>query len=252
MEEGADSMSKREGPDPGDSSAHREARGQPIGAPSFMTRLAVFGRRATRARLKVRPSGKTLRVSILAVVLAACVALGVYIHSLAPKIKLDGGGEFARDYDRAIEDGLTRAFTFSRMTKSAGSAVRDADPDGINWRAPDLRDRARARDNRARDNDSGGFVGLKGLDGLARDLGGLAKTMRGIADIKLKGLDKFDTDIDLEGFDRLDDFAQGLDAAVRPLGIEDPGEGFGVSQPPPAACSARLPSVPTAPTASCR
>ena len=42
--------------------------------------------------MKMRPSGKTLRVSILAVLLAACVALGVYIHSLSPEIKLDGLG----------------------------------------------------------------------------------------------------------------------------------------------------------------
>ena len=175
--------------------------------------------------MKIRPSGKTLWVSLLAFALAVCVALGVFIHSLAPDLEIEGIGGFAPGFDRRLEERLTRAFTLNGLLSSTGRAVRDGDPDGIDWSAPDSEDRTKAPENRARGGDSGG---LRRLDGLGRDLAGLGKLMRGVGDIKLKGLQEFDLNIDLEGLDRLkglDEFARGLDAAFRPRETENPDEG---------------------------
>ena len=184
-------MSKRKQPGPG--------------APSG---LAAPGRLVRRPGVKIRPSGKILRVSILAVTLAGCVAVGVYVHSLSPEIDINEGrrvGLFLEDIERRLEEELTRTST---RTKSTGSTVPGGNSHGV-----------------ARDGNPGGFGGLKGLDGLGRNSRGLAELTRGIADMKLEGLHEFRPDLDLDELDKIVEFAEAYDEAFRLSGSEDPAEG---------------------------
>ncbi|MCY4441090.1 MAG: hypothetical protein OXE53_12860, partial [Deltaproteobacteria bacterium] len=197
---GADSMSKRKQPGPG--------------APSGLAALGSL------AWVRIRPSGKKLWVSILAVALAACFALGVYIHSLSPDNKFNNRrvSSFPQYLDRRLEEELTRTFTLGASTNSTGSTDRGGNSDEF-----------------ARDGNPGRFGGLNRLDGLGRDFRGLGELMSGIADMKLEGLQSFELDIDLDEFDSLKgigEFTQGLDDAFGLSGSEAPGEGSSADSQP--------------------
>ena len=184
-------MSKRKQPGPG--------------APSGLAALGSL------AWVRIRPSGKKLWVSILAVALAACFALGVYIHSLAPDNKFNNRrvSSFPQYLDRRLEEELTRTFTLGASTNSTGSTDRGGNSDEF-----------------ARDGNPGRFGGLNRLDGLGRDFRGLWELMSGIADMKLEGLQSFELDIDLGEFDSLKgigEFTQGSRWRVRAERERGPG-----------------------------
>ena len=176
--------------------------------------LAPPGRLAWRPGVKIRPSGKILRVSILAVALAGCVAVGVYVHSLSPEVNINKNSRvssFPQDFDRRPEEELPLIFTLGAPTKSTESTVRGGNSDGL-----------------ARDGSPGGFGGLERLDGLGRNLRGLGELMGGIADMKLEGLGELRLDLDLDEFDKIVEFAEAYDEVFRLSGSEDPAEGTSV------------------------
>lgn len=118
---------------------------------------------------------------------------------------------FLQDLDRRLEEELTRTFTFGARKKSTGSTVPGGNSDEV-----------------ARDGNPGGFGGLKGLDGLGRDLSGLGELTRGIADMKLEGLRELRLELDLDEFGKIVEFAEAYDEAFRLSGSEDPAEGSSV------------------------